>query len=273
VHRHKLHKYVRFFGFVPTRRHEPYRLASVFVSRRSTAPGLPPRPGAAPASRRTHPRARSRATAALLIDPYEPESIAEDAACDPDAACAISCASEARTRARARDPVHPCGQFRGGEEPSMSRWGSSDPIATTRRTRGAWAYPGRRHRGGELVHDYDLRAGGGHARRRTGVHVRSGICRARTAGGETRSCRPSRGASPHPRSSPPRSRCSTWTTHRSSASHRRSVQSGRAASTCVTATADACLGPVPRLRRGPSTARSRSARPSGLPGGRRNAAA
>ena len=83
VHRHKLHKYVRFFGFVPDETLASlYRLASVFVfPSLYEGFGLPPLEAMASGTPVITSNVSSLpevvGDAALLIDPYEPESIAD----------------------------------------------------------------------------------------------------------------------------------------------------------------------------------------------------
>ncbi len=83
VHRHKLHKHVRFFGFVPDETLASlYRLASVFVfPSLYEGFGLPPLEAMASGTPVITSNVSSLpevvGDAALLIDPYEPESIAE----------------------------------------------------------------------------------------------------------------------------------------------------------------------------------------------------
>jgi glycosyltransferase involved in cell wall biosynthesis len=83
VHRHKLHKHVRFFGFVP---HETlvalYRLADVFVfPSLYEGFGLPPLEAMASGTPVVTSNVSSLpeivGDAALLIDPHEPEAIAD----------------------------------------------------------------------------------------------------------------------------------------------------------------------------------------------------
>jgi glycosyltransferase involved in cell wall biosynthesis len=83
VHRHKLHKYVRFFGFVPDETLAClYRLASLFVfPSLYEGFGLPPLEAMASGTPVVTSNVSSLpevvGDAALLIDPYEPESIAD----------------------------------------------------------------------------------------------------------------------------------------------------------------------------------------------------
>jgi glycosyltransferase involved in cell wall biosynthesis len=83
VHRHKLHKHVRFFGFVPDETLAClYRLASVFVfPSLYEGFGLPPLEAMASGTPVITSNVSSLpevvGDAALLIDPYEPDSIAE----------------------------------------------------------------------------------------------------------------------------------------------------------------------------------------------------
>jgi glycosyltransferase involved in cell wall biosynthesis len=83
VHRHKLHKYVRFFGFVPVQTLASlYRLASVFVfPSLYEGFGLPPLEAMASGTPVITSNVSSLpevvGDAALLIDPYEPEAIAD----------------------------------------------------------------------------------------------------------------------------------------------------------------------------------------------------
>jgi glycosyltransferase involved in cell wall biosynthesis len=83
VHRHKLHKYVRFFGFVPDRTLAVlYRLAAVFVfPSLYEGFGLPPLEAMASGTPVITSNVSSLpevvGDAALLIDPYEPEAIAD----------------------------------------------------------------------------------------------------------------------------------------------------------------------------------------------------
>jgi glycosyltransferase involved in cell wall biosynthesis len=83
VHRHKLHKYVRFFGFVS---HETlaalYRLADVFVfPSLYEGFGLPPLEAMASGTPVVTSNVSSLpevvGEAALMIDPYEPQAIAD----------------------------------------------------------------------------------------------------------------------------------------------------------------------------------------------------
>ena len=82
VHRYKLHKYVRFFGFVPDRTLAVlYRLASVFVfPSLYEGFGLPPLEAMANGTPVITSNVSSLpevvGDAALLVDPYEPEAIA-----------------------------------------------------------------------------------------------------------------------------------------------------------------------------------------------------
>jgi glycosyltransferase involved in cell wall biosynthesis len=83
VHRHKLHKHVRFFGFVPDSTLAIlYRLAGVFVfPSLYEGFGLPPLEAMASGTPVITSNVSSLpevvADAALLIDPYEPDSIAD----------------------------------------------------------------------------------------------------------------------------------------------------------------------------------------------------
>jgi glycosyltransferase involved in cell wall biosynthesis len=83
VHRSKLHKHVRFFGFVPDKTLASlYRLASVFVfPSLYEGFGLPPLEAMAAGTPVITSNVSSLpevvGNAAILIDPYEPESIAE----------------------------------------------------------------------------------------------------------------------------------------------------------------------------------------------------
>jgi glycosyltransferase involved in cell wall biosynthesis len=83
VHRHKLHKHVRFFGFVPDETLASlYRLASVFVfPSLYEGFGLPPLEAMASGTPVITSNVSSLpevvGDAAILIDPYEPESIAD----------------------------------------------------------------------------------------------------------------------------------------------------------------------------------------------------
>lgn len=83
VHRHKLHKHVRFFGFVPDRTLAVlYRLATVFVfPSLYEGFGLPPLEAMASGTPVVTSNLSSLpevvGDAALLIDPYDPLSIAE----------------------------------------------------------------------------------------------------------------------------------------------------------------------------------------------------
>ncbi|MEX1127218.1 MAG: glycosyltransferase family 1 protein [Vicinamibacterales bacterium] len=83
VHRYKLHKHVRFFGFVPDKTLASlYRLASVFVfPSLYEGFGLPPLEAMAAGTPVITSNVSSLpevvGNAAILIDPYEPESIAE----------------------------------------------------------------------------------------------------------------------------------------------------------------------------------------------------
>ena len=83
VHRHKLHKHVRFFGFVPAKTLASlYRLASVFVfPSLYEGFGLPPLEAMAAGTPVITSNVSSLpevvGDAALLIDPYEPEAIAD----------------------------------------------------------------------------------------------------------------------------------------------------------------------------------------------------
>jgi glycosyltransferase involved in cell wall biosynthesis len=83
VHRHKLHKHVRFFGFVPDETLAClYRLASVFVfPSLYEGFGLPPLEAMASGTPVITSNVSSLpevvGDAALLIDPYEPDSIAD----------------------------------------------------------------------------------------------------------------------------------------------------------------------------------------------------
>ena len=82
VHRHKLHKHVRFFGFVPDKTLASlYRLASVFVfPSLYEGFGLPPLEAMAAGTPVVTSNVSSLpevvGDAALLIDPYEPDEIA-----------------------------------------------------------------------------------------------------------------------------------------------------------------------------------------------------
>jgi len=82
VHRHKLHKHVRFFGFVPDRTLASlYRLASVFVfPSLYEGFGLPPLEAMAAGTPVITSNVSSLpevvGDAAILIDPYEPDEIA-----------------------------------------------------------------------------------------------------------------------------------------------------------------------------------------------------
>lgn len=83
VHRHKLHKHVRFFGFVPDKTLASlYRLASVFVfPSLYEGFGLPPLEAMAAGTPVITSNVSSLpevlGDAAILIDPYEPDAIAE----------------------------------------------------------------------------------------------------------------------------------------------------------------------------------------------------
>jgi glycosyltransferase involved in cell wall biosynthesis len=83
VHRHKLHKHVRFFGFVPDKTLAAlYRLASVFVfPSLYEGFGLPPLEAMAAGTPVITSNLSSLpevvGDAALLIDPYQPDAIAE----------------------------------------------------------------------------------------------------------------------------------------------------------------------------------------------------
>jgi len=83
VHRHKLHKHVRFFGFVPDKTLAAlYRLASVFVfPSLYEGFGLPPLEAMASGTPVITSNVSSLpevvGDAALLIDPYEPDAIAD----------------------------------------------------------------------------------------------------------------------------------------------------------------------------------------------------
>jgi glycosyltransferase involved in cell wall biosynthesis len=83
VHRHKLHKHVRFFGFVPDRTLAVlYRLATVFVfPSLYEGFGLPPLEAMASGTPVVTSNVSSLpevvGDAALLIDPYDPAAIAE----------------------------------------------------------------------------------------------------------------------------------------------------------------------------------------------------
>ena len=83
VHRYKLHKHVRFFGFVPDKTLASlYRLASVFVfPSLYEGFGLPPLEAMAAGTPVITSNVSSLpevvGNAAILIDPYEPDSIAE----------------------------------------------------------------------------------------------------------------------------------------------------------------------------------------------------
>jgi glycosyltransferase involved in cell wall biosynthesis len=83
VHRHKLHKHVRFFGFVPDQTLAIlYRLAGVFVfPSLYEGFGLPPLEAMASGTPVITSNVSSLpevvGDAALLIDPYEPEALAE----------------------------------------------------------------------------------------------------------------------------------------------------------------------------------------------------
>ncbi len=83
VHRHKLHKYVRFFGFVPIETLAVlYRQATVFVfPSLYEGFGLPPleamASGTAVVTSNVSSLPEVVGDAALLIDPYDPEAIAE----------------------------------------------------------------------------------------------------------------------------------------------------------------------------------------------------
>lgn len=83
VHRHKLHKHVRFFGFVPDKTLASlYRLASVFVfPSLYEGFGLPPLEAMAAGTPVITSNVSSLpevvGDAAILIDPYEPDAIAD----------------------------------------------------------------------------------------------------------------------------------------------------------------------------------------------------
>ncbi len=83
VHRHKLHKHVRFFGFVPDKTLASlYRLASVFVfPSLYEGFGLPPLEAMAAGTPVITSNVSSLpevvGDAAILIDPYEPAEIAD----------------------------------------------------------------------------------------------------------------------------------------------------------------------------------------------------
>ncbi len=83
VHRHKLHKYVRFFGFVPDRTLAIlYRLAGVFVfPSLYEGFGLPPLEAMASGTPVITSNVSSLpevvGDAALLVDPLQPEAIAD----------------------------------------------------------------------------------------------------------------------------------------------------------------------------------------------------
>jgi glycosyltransferase involved in cell wall biosynthesis len=82
VHRHKLHKHVRFLGFVPDETLAAlYRLAAVFVfPSLYEGFGLPPLEAMASGTPVVTSNVSSLpevvGDAALLVDPYEPEAIA-----------------------------------------------------------------------------------------------------------------------------------------------------------------------------------------------------
>ena len=83
MHRHKLHKHVRFFGFVPDKTLASlYRLASVFVfPSLYEGFGLPPLEAMAAGTPVITSNVSSLpevvGDAAILIDPYEPAEIAD----------------------------------------------------------------------------------------------------------------------------------------------------------------------------------------------------
>ncbi|MDQ3418344.1 MAG: glycosyltransferase family 4 protein, partial [Acidobacteriota bacterium] len=83
VHRHKLHKHVRFFGFVPDKTLASlYRLASVFVfPSLYEGFGLPPLEAMAAGTPVITSNVSSLpevvGDAAVLIDPYDPSAIAD----------------------------------------------------------------------------------------------------------------------------------------------------------------------------------------------------
>ena len=83
MHRHKLHKHVRFFGFVPDETLAIlYRLAAVFVfPSLYEGFGLPPLEAMASGTPVVTSNVSSLpevvGDAALLVDPYEPEAIAD----------------------------------------------------------------------------------------------------------------------------------------------------------------------------------------------------
>ena len=83
VHRHKLHKHVRFFGFVPDQTLAAlYRLAAAFVfPSLYEGFGLPPLEAMASGTPVITSNVSSLpevvGDAALLIDPYEPQAIAD----------------------------------------------------------------------------------------------------------------------------------------------------------------------------------------------------
>ena len=83
MHRHKLHKHVRFFGFVPDRTLAAlYRLAAVFVfPSLYEGFGLPPLEAMASGTPVITSNVSSLpevvGDAALMIDPYEPDAIAD----------------------------------------------------------------------------------------------------------------------------------------------------------------------------------------------------
>jgi len=83
VHRHKLHKHVRFFGYVPVDTLSVlYRLASVFVfPSLYEGFGLPPLEAMASGTPVVTSNVSSLpevvGDAAVLVDPYDPDSIAD----------------------------------------------------------------------------------------------------------------------------------------------------------------------------------------------------
>ena len=108
VHRHKLHKYVRFLGFVPEQTLAVlYRLAGVFVfPSLYEGFGLPPLEAMASGTPVITSNVSSlpevAGDAAVLVDPLNPEAIADGdpARADRRDAAATTCARKGLARAR-----------------------------------------------------------------------------------------------------------------------------------------------------------------------------
>ena len=138
VHRHKLHKHVRFFGFVPDKTLASlYRLASVFVfPSLYEGFGLPPLEAMAGGTPVITSNVSSLpevvGDAAVLIDPYEPDEIADAMrrVLTDDEPLRAELRADAASRAVQAVLVGPLG--RGASGRSTARSSPRDPTARPR---------------------------------------------------------------------------------------------------------------------------------------------